>query len=115
MTPVAAHDGTYIEGIDPTVSCGNCDAVCCCLTVILMPADRVPRDLTTRTALGLEVMARDAEGWCVAVDQTRMCCSISEQRPAVCRKFAMGSEYCRVVRGIYRQPVQRAIPLTLRP
>src|SRR3546814_9404760 len=72
MTPAAAHDGTYTEGIDPTVSCGNCDAVCCRLTVILMPEDRVPRDLTTRTAHGLEVMARDEEGWCVAVDQNRM-------------------------------------------
>src|SRR3546814_3355406 len=79
MTPVAAHDGTYIEGIDPTVSCGNCDAVCCRLTVILMPEDRVPRHLTTRTTHGLEVMARDEEGWCVAVDQNRMCCSRSDE------------------------------------
>src|SRR3546814_782425 len=43
-----------------------------------------------------------------------MCCSIYEQRPAVCRKFAMGSEYCRDERRIYREQVQRGIPLTLR-
>src|SRR3546814_14476402 len=113
MTPVAAHDGTYIEGIDPTVSCGNCDAVCCRLTVILMPEDRVPRHLTTRTAHGLEVMARDEEGWCVAVDKNRMCCSIYEQSPAVCRKFAMGSEYCRDAPRISREQVTRGLPLTL--
>src|SRR3546814_12690467 len=93
MTPVAAHDGTYAEGIDPTVSCGNCDAVCCRLTVILMPEDRVPRHLTTRTAHGLEIMPRDEEGWCVAVDPNHICYSISHQRSARFPKFAIGSEY----------------------
>src|SRR3546814_18765571 len=114
MTPVAAHDGTYIEGIDPTVSCGNCDAVCCRLTVILMPEDRVPRHLTTRPEHGLEVMPRDQEGWCVAVDQNRMCCSIYEQRPAVCRKLAMGSEYGHAKRTIYRDQGHRGLHHTLR-
>src|SRR3546814_16414551 len=114
MTPAAAHDGTYTEGIDPTVSCGNCDAVCCRLTVILMPEDRVPRDLTTRPAHGLEVMARDEEGWCVAVDQNRMCCSISAQPPALCRKFAMGSANCRDERRISLEQVPPGIPPTLR-
>lgn len=115
MTPAApTGDETHIEGIDPSVSCDSCDAVCCRLTVILMPDDRVPRHLTTRTPHGLEVMARDEEGWCVAVDQDRMCCSIYEQRPAVCRQFAMGSEYCRDERRIYREDMQRAIPLALR-
>ena len=114
MTLAVAHDGECMEGVDPTVSCGSCDAVCCRLTVVLMPEDRVPRHLTTRTEHGPEVMARDEEGWCVAVDHSRMCCSIYEQRPAVCRKFAMGSEYCRDERRIYRENMQRAIPLTLR-
>src|SRR3546814_4834310 len=96
MTPVAAHDGMYIEGIDPTVSCGNCDAVCCRLTVVLMHEDRVPRHLTTRTAHGLEVMSRDAVGWCVAVDQNRMSCLILGQRPAAVRKFALDRDSYRM-------------------
>src|SRR5690606_14481133 len=119
MTPATTRDGartgeTCTRGIDPAVSCSSCDAVCCRLTVVLMPEDRVPRHLTTRTAHGLEVMARDEEGWCIAVDQNRMCCSIYEQRPAVCRKFAMGSEYCRDERRLYREQMQLGIPLTLR-
>jgi len=119
MTPATTRDGartgeTCTRGIDPSVSCSSCDAVCCRLTVVLMPEDRVPRHLTTRTAHGLEVMARDEEGWCIAVDQNRMCCSIYEQRPAVCCKFAMGSEYCRDERRLYREQMQLGIPLTLR-
>ena len=38
----------------------------------------------------------------MAVDPLHMRCSIYEQRPAICRKFAMGSEYCRDEREIYR-------------
>jgi len=101
------------EGVDASVSCSDCDAVCCRLTVVLMPEDRIPSHLTTRTRHGLEVMARDEEGWCVAVDQNRMCCSIYEQRPAICRKFAMGSAYCRDERAAYRTQLAKGIPLTL--
>ena len=89
------------EGVDPDVSCSSCDAVCCRLTVVVMPEDRVPRHLVERNAHGVEVMAHDEDGWCVAVDPLRMCCSIYEQRPSICRKFAMGSEYCRDERAAY--------------
>jgi len=81
--------------VDPGVSCSACDAVCCRLTVVVMPEDDVPRHLVERTSMGLDVMARDEEGWCVAMDHSRMCCSIYDQRPGICRKFAMGSAYCR--------------------
>lgn len=107
------HDDAYAESIDPTVSCSACDAVCCRLTVVLMPDDAVPAHLTTRTEHGLEVMARDEDGWCVAVDPLRMCCSIYAQRPEICRKFAMGSPYCRHERDDYRDRMARGIPLTL--
>jgi len=106
-------DDAFAESVDPSISCSNCDAVCCRLTVVVMPEDRIPRHLTTRTEHGLEVMARDEEGWCVAVDQNRMCCSIYEARPAICRKFAMGSPYCRDERATYREQMLRGIPLTL--
>lgn len=93
------------------VSCSSCDAVCCRLTVVVMPDDGVPRHLVERNSDGLEVMGRCEDGWCVAVDHARMCCSIYEQRPQVCRKFAMGSGYCRSVRHEYRE--RHAIPVTL--
>jgi Fe-S-cluster containining protein len=85
----------------PEVSCSACDAVCCRLTVVVMPDDPVPRHLVERTPEGLDVMARGEDGWCVAVDPIRMCCTVYEQRPAICRKFAMGSPYCRSEREAY--------------
>lgn len=94
--------GTGSDGLDPSVSCGLCDAVCCRLTVVVMPEDRVPRHLVDRNEHGLEVMAHGEDGWCVAIDPLRMCCSIYDQRPGICRKFAMGSEYCVDERAIYR-------------
>lgn len=102
------------QQLDATVSCDNCDAVCCRLTVVVMPDDEVPRHLVERSEQGLEVMARDEDGWCVAVDQNRMCCSIYAQRPAICRKFSMGSAYCRDERERYSHRFDRDIPLLLR-
>ncbi|RZA19520.1 MAG: YkgJ family cysteine cluster protein [Lysobacteraceae bacterium] len=93
--------------------CDRCDAVCCRLTVVLMPDDDVPVRYTTISEHGVEVMARDEDGWCVAIDQARMCCSIYEQRPAICRKFVMGGPYCREVRAEYADHNARGIPLTL--
>lgn len=101
------------ELIDPTVSCSRCDAVCCRLTVLVMPEDNVPRHLVERNDHGLEVMARGEDGWCIAVDHNRMCCGIYEQRPGICRKFAMGSAYCRDERAQYQHDMANAIPLVL--
>lgn len=103
----------YAESVDPTVSCMNCDAVCCRLTVVVMPEDPVPGHFTETTGHGITVMARDEEGWCVAIDQKRMCCSIYDSRPGICRKFAMGGPYCRDVRDTHRDELARGIPLTL--
>lgn len=97
----------------PAADCAHCDAVCCRLTVVLMPQDDVPARFTTVTDHGLTVMARDAEGWCTAIDSARMCCSIYEQRPQVCRKFVMNGPYCREVRADYHERTTRGIPLTL--
>lgn len=101
------------EALDGQVDCASCDAVCCRLTVVLMPEDAVPGHLTTHTEHGIAVMARDEEGWCVAIDQRRMCCSIYESRPTICRKFAMGGAYCRDVRNTHREELSRGIPLTM--
>lgn len=86
-------------GIDPTVQCSDCEAICCRLTVVLLPGDEaVPEQFTTHDAHGLHVMARGEDGWCSALDLNTMLCSIYEQRPGICRKFAMGSEFCRAER-----------------
>ncbi|GAA0708689.1 YkgJ family cysteine cluster protein [Dokdonella soli] len=87
--------------VDPTVSCSACDAVCCRLTVTIAPDDTIPRAFVERNAQGVEVMRHGDDGWCAALDRTRMCCSIYEQRPAICRKFAMGGAYCRDERARY--------------
>ncbi len=96
----------YRESIDPDVHCDACEAVCCRLTVVLMPEDQVPDWLVTHDANGLEVLAKGEDGWCAAIDANRMCCSIYEDRPAICRKYAMGSPSCRDERAKwYRQPL----------
>lgn len=79
-----------------------------------MPEDRdVPRHLIERNAQGVEVMARDEDGWCAAVDPQRLCCSIYAVRPVICRGFAMGGPYCLDIRATYRDQRQRGIALTL--
>ena len=93
--------------------CSRCDAVCCRLTVILQPEDRVPPRFTDETVEGLHVMARDEEGWCVALDGARMRCSIYDTRPQVCRRFVMAGPYCTEVRADYRDRNARGIPLQL--
>jgi Fe-S-cluster containining protein len=97
----------------PAIRCDDCDAACCRLTVVLLPGDAIPAHLTTHTDAGLHVMARDEEGWCVAVDSARMCCSIYESRPAICRRFRMGGPYCREVRVDLARHYARSIPLAL--
>ena len=93
--------------------CAHCDAVCCRLTVVLTGQDAVPAHFTATTERGLAVMARNADGWCAALDRTRMCCSIYANRPQVCRRFAMDGPYCRAVRTDYRERIARDIPLQL--
>lgn len=105
--------GEYVSSPTRTAQCDHCDAVCCRLTVVLMPGDDIARHFTERTAAGLRVMARDEDGWCVALDGARMCCSIYESRPAVCRGFAMAGAHCLDVRADYRAQRARGIPLAL--
>lgn len=102
------------DPVDPTISCTKCEAVCCRLLVLVMPDDRVPRGYVAIDEHGLEVMARGEEGWCIALDTQRMCCSIYELRPQACRSFTMGAGDCQAERAEYaaRYPV---IPSTLLP
>ena len=84
-------------------SCSRCPAVCCRLTVVLMPEDRVPAHLTATTPEGLQVMAHEPDGWCAALDPLQMNCTIYAQRPESCRRFVMDGPYCRAARQEYHQ------------
>lgn len=108
MPDHAEIHGRYHEAIDPTVSCDRCEAVCCRLTVVLMPEDRVPRWLVHEDERGFQTLAKGDEGWCAALDPLDFRCTIYEQRPAICRKFAMGSPSCRFERAGWAG--QRALP-----
>jgi len=96
-----------------TPLCARCDAVCCRLTVVVQPEDRMPPHLTTFNEAGLEVMARDDEGWCVAVDAAHMRCSIYDSRPQVCRRFVMAGAHCHDVRADHSDRTARRVPLRL--
>ena len=95
------------------VSCRTCDAVCCRLTVVLQPEDRIPARFTARTAAGLLVMARDEDGWCMALDAAQGLCSIYATRPDVCRRFVEAGPYCKSVRSDHADRLARGIPLEL--
>ena len=97
------HD-PYAESIDPSVSCSDCEAVCCRLTVVIMPEDRVPTWLVDHDSHGLPTLAKGEDGWCAAVDPLTSRCTIYEDRPAICRKFAMGSPSCRDERSTWFGP-----------
>ena len=111
--PAAGAGAQAAPGDASPADCRVCDAVCCRLTVVLQAGDRVADHLTTHTTAGLHVMARDEEGWCVALDGARMCCSIYESRPSVCRRFVMDGPYCREIRAEYQEFRRRGIPLVM--
>lgn len=98
----------YHQSVDPTVQCDTCEAVCCRLTVVLMPEDRVPRWLVHEDARGFQTLAKSEDGWCAAVDPLDFRCTIYADRPAICRKFAMGSPSCRHERVEWA--AHRAVP-----
>jgi Fe-S-cluster containining protein len=96
--------------------CGQCDAVCCRLTVVLADDDVVPEHLTTRLPSGVRVMAHAADGWCAALDPEHRNCGIYADRPDTCRRFVMNGPYCRSVRSEHQvhRAGKPAIPLLLR-
>jgi Fe-S-cluster containining protein len=111
--PVASPSIAPRAAAPGDVHCSRCDAVCCRLTVVLLPDDAVPAHLTAVSEHGLDVMARDEDGWCVALDAATHRCTIYDSRPELCRKFAMGGPYCLDVRADYADRRARGIPLTL--
>ena len=100
--------------IDPRISCADCEAVCCRLTVVLADSDQVAAHMTTHSENGIRVMAHGEDGWCVALDRVNRNCGIYATRPAVCRRFAMGGGYCRFERENFAEAIAAGrIPLRL--
>ncbi|MCD9088138.1 YkgJ family cysteine cluster protein [Stenotrophomonas sp. SY1] len=95
------------------ITCAACDSLCCQLTVVLEERDTIPAHLTTRLPSGLHVMAKDEDGWCVALDGQQMRCRIYASRPIVCRSFVMGGPYCRAERDEHARQKDRTIALQL--
>src|SRR5690606_22647062 len=84
------HRGGIVSASpSPAIHCSNCEAVCCRLTVVVMPGDDVPAYMVERNENGPDVMARAEDGWCVALDRSNMRCGIYQTRPDVCRRFVM--------------------------
>ena len=102
-----------IERIDAAVRCADCAAVCCRLTVVLLPGDSVPAWLTDSDERGLEIMAKGDDGWCVALDRHSMRCTIYERRPQICAEFAMGGVYCRDERDRWFGKSATSLPITV--
>ena len=95
---------------ETTTLCSRCTAVCCRLTVVLMPQDRVPDEFVRHDPKGPDTMAHGDDGWCVAMDRDSYRCGIYEQRPQVCRDFVMGGPYCRSERANWARVVRRTPP-----
>ncbi|HMB56207.1 MAG TPA: YkgJ family cysteine cluster protein [Arenimonas sp.] len=92
------------------VDCDHCQAVCCRLTVVLMPEDDVAEHLRDRNENGVAVLAKGADGWCLALDRQTMRCSIYDTRPDTCRRFAMAGPYCRSERQRWQEISLQLLP-----
>lgn len=103
------HDDHIDEDIDPSVACERCAAVCCRLTVLLMPEDRIDARLVAVDERGTQSMAKDEDGWCIALNRDTMGCGIYAQRPSICRDFAMGGPYCRDERASWDRSIAIAL------
>ena len=83
--------------------CSHCPAICCQLKVILIAGDHPPEQYVDVDEDGHEIMGKGDDGWCAALDRDAMRCSIYEQRPFVCREFAMGGSDCLDERESWRR------------
>ncbi len=99
MTPPFSATATPADSTSNL--CSRCEAICCRLTVTLMPGDDPPHWLVAEHENGPATMAKDDDGWCVALDRNSMRCTIYEQRPTLCRTYLMGGRLCRHERATW--------------
>lgn len=90
---------TIQELSEDEISCANCRASCCRLEVMIISDTGVPEEHIAVDHWGGETMRRLADGWCSAIDRETFMCTIYENRPWICREFAMGSYECREERA----------------
>jgi Fe-S-cluster containining protein len=70
----------------------------------------VPAQFVDQDERGMAVMAKGDDGWCRAMDANSMRCTIYDQRPAICREFAMGGRACREERLAWYRPAAASPP-----
>lgn len=87
--------------VEDNITCSNCEAVCCRMEVMIITDTGVPNRYIKTDKWGGETMARLSDGWCAALDRNTMLCSIYENRPLICREFAMGESECIDARSDY--------------
>lgn len=76
------------------MTCETCKAVCCRMQVLLIGDDAVPEAMVEWAEWGGQVMRREDDGWCTALDRTTMRCTIYANRPQICRDFEMNGRDC---------------------
>lgn len=81
-------------GSAAAITCASCQACCCRLEVLLQGEDDVPMEMVAHDRWGGWVMARLADGLCVALNRNTFLCSIYERRPTVCRDYQAGDYEC---------------------
>lgn len=86
---------------DKKITCANCEAICCRMEVMIITDTGVPDRYIKTDQWGSETMDRLDDGWCSALDRNTMMCSIYENRPLICREFAMGEDECIDARNDY--------------
>ena len=86
---------------DTGVTCGNCEACCCRLEVMLITDTGVPENFIAIDEWGGRTMARLEDGWCSALDRSTMKCLIYEKRPWVCHEFEEAGCECIAERAAH--------------
>lgn len=92
------------EALPGPVYCSSCKASCCRLQVLLFDDSGVPESLTEWSDWGGQVMRREEDGWCAALDRDTMLCTIYAQRPQLCRDYEAGSGECLEERRLNGDP-----------
>ena len=57
--------------------------------MVLIDDPDVPEHLSDRSDCGGQVMRRQEDGWCVALDRNTMRCTIYAARLQICREYAV--------------------------